>query len=57
MKERDARDSLRRVAPLAAAPDAETIDTTRLDADQALEQASEIIARALSAQGQSAGGG
>jgi cytidylate kinase len=51
MKERDARDSLRRVAPLAAAPDAETIDTTRLDADQVFERASEIIARALSAQG------
>jgi cytidylate kinase len=50
MKERDARDSLRRVAPLAAAPDAETIDTTRLDADQVFEQASEIIARALSAR-------
>jgi len=47
MKERDARDSLRRVAPLAAAPDAETIDTTRLDADRVFEQASEIIARAL----------
>ena len=50
MKERDARDSLRRVAPLAAAPDAETIDTTRLDADQVFELASAIIARALSAR-------
>lgn len=49
MKERDARDSLRRVAPLAAAPDAAMIDTTRLDADQVFEQASEIIARALAA--------
>ena len=57
MKERDARDSSRRAAPLAAAPDAETIDTTRLDADQVFEQASEIIARALSAQGRIAGGG
>jgi CMP/dCMP kinase len=47
MKERDARDSLRRVAPLAAAPDAVIIDTTGLDADQVFEQASEIIARAL----------
>jgi cytidylate kinase len=47
MKERDARDSERRVAPLAAAPDAHTIDTTRLDADQVVERASEIIARAL----------
>ena len=51
MKERDARDSLRRVAPLAAAPDAVTIDTTELDADQAFELASEIIARALAAHG------
>jgi cytidylate kinase len=50
MRERDARDSLRRVAPLAAAPDAVTIDTTRLDADQVFELASEIIARALSAK-------
>ena len=54
MKERDARDSSRRVAPLAAAPDAETLDTTRLDADQVFEQASEIIARALSADRQPA---
>ncbi|MGD9616889.1 MAG: (d)CMP kinase [Alphaproteobacteria bacterium] len=54
MKERDARDSLRRVAPLAAAPDAETIDTTRLDADQVFERASEIIARALSARARGA---
>ncbi len=51
MKERDARDSGRRVAPLAAAPDAVTIDTTGLDADQVFEQASEIIARALAADG------
>jgi cytidylate kinase len=51
MKERDARDSERRVAPLAAAPDAVTIDTTRLDADQVFEQASKLIARALAAHG------
>ena len=50
MKERDARDSMRRVAPLAAAPDAAIIDTTGLDADQVFEQASEIIARALAAR-------
>ena len=56
MKERDARDSLRRVAPLAAAPDATTIDTTRLDADQVFEQASEIIARALAADDRQGGG-
>jgi cytidylate kinase len=47
MKERDARDSERRVAPLAAAPDAVTIDTTRLDADQVFERASKLILRAL----------
>jgi cytidylate kinase len=51
MKERDARDSLRRVAPLAAAPDAVIIDTTRLDADKVFERASDIIARALATHG------
>ncbi|HEU0218418.1 MAG TPA: (d)CMP kinase [Stellaceae bacterium] len=45
MRERDARDSERQVAPLAAAPDAMTIDTTRLDAEQVFEQASDLIAR------------
>ena len=50
MKERDARDSLRRVAPLAAAPDAVMIDTTGLNADQVFERASVIIARALAAR-------
>jgi CMP/dCMP kinase len=45
MRERDARDSERRVAPLAAAPDAITIDTTSLDADEVFEQASDLIAR------------
>lgn len=51
MKERDARDSMRRVAPLAAAPDATLIDTTGLDADQTFELASDIIARALADRG------
>ena len=51
MKERDARDSRRRVAPLAAAPDAVTIDTTTLGPDQVFETASDLIARALAAQG------
>ena len=51
MKERDARDSRRRVAPLAAAPDAVTIDTTTLGPDQVFEMASDLIARALAAQG------
>ena len=49
MKERDARDSLRRVAPLAAAPDAVTIDTTLLDAEQVFGQASDLIARLCAA--------
>jgi CMP/dCMP kinase len=45
LRERDARDSERQVAPLAAAPDAITIDTTLLEADQVFEQASKLIAR------------
>ncbi len=51
MKERDARDSSRRAAPLAAAPDAVIIDTTGLDAAQVFDQASEIIERALADRG------
>ena len=51
MRERDARDSERRVAPLAAAPDAITIDTTSLDADQVFEQASALIARHIAPVG------
>jgi cytidylate kinase len=51
MTERDARDSLRRDAPLAAAPDAVTIDTTTLDPERVFDQASEIITRALAARG------
>jgi len=47
MKERDARDSGRRVAPLAVAPDAVTIDTTPLDPDEVFEQACAHIARIL----------
>lgn len=47
LKERDARDSGRQAAPLAAAPDAEIIDTTTLDADAVFERAADIIARAL----------
>jgi CMP/dCMP kinase len=45
MRERDARDSERRVAPLSAASDAVAIDTTLLEADQVFEQASNLIAR------------
>jgi cytidylate kinase len=50
IKERDARDSERRDAPLAAAPDAVILDTTALAADQVFEQASAIISRALAAR-------
>ena len=51
LTERDARDSGRRVAPLAAAPGAVIIDTTTLDADAVFERACHIIARTLSADG------
>jgi cytidylate kinase len=47
LNERDARDSGRRAAPLAAASDAEVIDTTTLDADVVLERAAELVARKL----------
>ena len=47
LKERDARDSERRAAPLSVASDAEVIDTTALDADAVLERAATFIARAL----------
>ena len=47
LKERDARDSGRRAAPLSVAPDAEIIDTTALDADAVVERAANLIARAL----------
>jgi CMP/dCMP kinase len=51
MRERDARDSGRRVAPLSVAPGAVTIDTTALDADQVFEQASDLIARLCARRG------
>jgi cytidylate kinase len=51
MRERDARDSERQVAPLGVAPDAITLDTTLLDADQAFEQASDLIARYCASAG------
>jgi len=47
LKERDARDSERRAAPLIAAPDATVIDTTTLDADTVFERVSNLTARAL----------
>ncbi|OYW56292.1 MAG: cytidylate kinase [Hyphomicrobium sp. 12-62-95] len=42
---RDARDSSRAIAPLAAAPDAIHIDTTTLDADAVFASAVRIISR------------
>jgi CMP/dCMP kinase len=47
LNKRDARDSARRIAPLAAPPDAVIIDTTRLDADAVFERAVELVARIL----------
>lgn len=44
MKERDARDRARDVAPLVAAEDAVEIDTSGLDADQVFETALAIVA-------------
>jgi cytidylate kinase len=43
MRERDARDSTRAVAPLVAAEDAFVLDTTELDADRAFAAAIEVI--------------
>ena len=43
IRRRDARDSSREIAPLAAAHDAITIDTTTLDADAAFAAARDII--------------
>jgi CMP/dCMP kinase len=47
LNERDARDSGRRTAPLAVAPDAKVIDTTVVDADLVLECVSKLVARTL----------
>jgi CMP/dCMP kinase len=47
LKERDARDIERRVAPLTASPDAIVIDTTTLDPDAVFERAAKLIARAI----------
>jgi cytidylate kinase len=51
LKERDARDSERRAAPMSATRDATVIDTTPLDADAVFERVSGVIARALAVQG------
>jgi CMP/dCMP kinase len=47
LTERDARDSDRGAAPLAAAPDAEVIDTTTLDAESVFAIVSNRVARML----------
>jgi cytidylate kinase len=47
LMERDARDSLRRTAPLRAAPDAVVVDTTTLDADAVFETVADLVARTL----------
>jgi cytidylate kinase len=47
LKERDARDTGRRVAPLIRPPDSVVMDTTALDADAVFEYASKLIERAL----------
>ena len=47
MKDRDARDSQRRAAPLVPAGDAFVLDTTALDADAALAAALDFIGRKL----------
>ncbi|RED46114.1 (d)CMP kinase [Aestuariispira insulae] len=43
LKERDARDSSRAVAPLKPADDATVIDTSQMNADEAFDKAVEII--------------
>ena len=44
MKERDVRDSTRAIAPLKAADDAFTIDSSKMDADAVFAAALEYIA-------------
>lgn len=51
MGERDARDRRRRVAPLMAAEDAFTLDTTELDADAAFEAALAFITKRMTGRG------
>lgn len=48
MRERDARDSSRETAPLKAADDAVTIDTSTLTADEAYQEALRIVQGKLS---------
>jgi cytidylate kinase len=50
MKDRDARDSHRRAAPLVPADDAFVLDTTALDADATFAAALDVIGRKLAAK-------
>jgi cytidylate kinase len=50
MKDRDARDSQRRAAPLVPADDAFVLDTTTLDADATFAAALDFIGRKLAAK-------
>ncbi|MEM1130034.1 MAG: (d)CMP kinase [Pseudomonadota bacterium] len=50
LRERDARDAARDTAPMAAAPDAVTLDTSRMDIAEAVATASRHVARARSAK-------
>ena len=50
IRRRDARDSSRPLAPLTAAPDAATLDTTELDIDAAFEVALDIVKEQLRAK-------
>ncbi|APH55339.1 Cytidylate kinase [Granulibacter bethesdensis] len=45
MQARDERDAARDIAPLRPAEDAEVLDTTHLDADQAFQRAEQIVLR------------
>jgi len=47
LNERDARDAGRQAAPLLAPLDAVIVDTTALDADEALARVSDIVKRAI----------
>jgi len=45
MQDRDARDAARDIAPLTAAPDAYTLDTSRLSVEDALREARAVLRR------------
>jgi 3-phosphoshikimate 1-carboxyvinyltransferase len=47
MRQRDARDAARSVAPLKQCADAERVDTTRMDIDEAVAAVLEIVRRKM----------